>query len=116
MATAAVWTALAPWLGAARSVPPALAFLAACGLSAAAWRRRQPAAVEIGPDSFVAYSRTGAHLFQGQLTGGAQWGSALLALSATGGARRITVLVAADATGRAAFRELVVRARCAVGR
>jgi hypothetical protein len=116
MAAAAVWTALAPWLGAARAVPPTLAFLAACGLSAAAWRRRQPAVIEIGPDSFSAYSRTGARLFQGRLSGASQWGSMLLALSVEGGARRATVLVAADALGRAAFRELAVRARCAAGR
>ncbi|MFP6558490.1 hypothetical protein WJ542_09205 [Paraburkholderia sp. B3] len=116
MATAAVWTALAPWFGPARAVPPALAILAACGLSVAAWRRRQPAALEIGPDSFATYSNAGACLFQGRLTGASQWGSALLALSVQDAARRATVLVAADAVGRAAFRELAVRARCAAGR
>ncbi|WP_156954412.1 protein YgfX [Paraburkholderia acidipaludis] len=115
-ATAAVWTALSPWFGAARAVPPALAILAACGLSVVAWCRRQPTALEIGPDSFVTYSRAGARLFQGRLMGASQWGSALLALSVQGEAGRATVLVAADAVGRAAFRELAVRARCAAGR
>lgn len=115
MATAAVWTTLAPWLGALRAMPLAFAFLVACGLAAAAWRRNQPAGIEIGPDSFVAYSRDGGRLLQGRLAGASQWGGSLLALAVETGARRATVLVAADALGREAFRELAVRARCAAG-
>ncbi|WP_052420931.1 protein YgfX [Paraburkholderia ferrariae] len=116
VAAAAVWTALAPWLGIWRALPLVLAFVAACGLSAAAWRRTQPAVIEIGPDSFAAYSREGVRLLEGRLTGAAQWGGSLLALAVKAGARRATVLVAADAVGREAFRALAVRARCAAGR
>jgi hypothetical protein len=116
MATASVWTVLAPRLGALHAIPPALAFLAACCVALAAWRRTQPAVIEIGPDSFVAYSRDGARLFQGRLAGAAQWGASLLALAVQAGKRRATVLVAADAIGAEAFRELAVRARSAAGR
>jgi hypothetical protein len=116
VAAAAVWTALAPWFGSARAVPPALAMLAAGGLSLAAWCRRQSAAIEIGPDSFATWSRAGACLLRGRLTGASQWGSALLALSVQGEVRRATVLIAADAVDRAAFRKLAVEARCAAGR
>jgi hypothetical protein len=116
MATASVWTVLAPWLGALRAIPLTLAFLAACCLAVAAWRRSQPASIEIGPDSFVAYSRGGARLLQGHLAGASQWGASLLALAVRAGKRRATLLVAADAIKPEAFRELAVRARCAAGR
>ncbi len=116
MAAAAVWTALAPWLGNGRTLPLVVAFLAACGLAAVAWRRTQPAIIEIGPDSFAAYSRAGVRMVEGRLTGASQWGGSLLALAINAGTRRATVLVAADAAGRDAFRDLAVRARCAAGR
>ncbi|RQH09641.1 protein YgfX [Paraburkholderia dinghuensis] len=116
IAVAAVYTTLAPWLGAARSVLPTLAFLAVCGLAAAAWRRKQPVFVEIGSDSIAACSRDGARIERGRLTGASQWGTSLLALDLRGGKRRATVLIAADALDSEAFRALAVRARCAAGR
>lgn len=116
IAVAAVHTALAPWLGAAHAVLPTLVFFALCGLAATAWRRKQPAVIEIGPDSFVACSRNGEQIAHGRLTGASQWGTGLLALAVQGGAQRATVLVAADMLDREAFRALAVRARCAAGR
>ncbi|WP_233863789.1 protein YgfX [Paraburkholderia adhaesiva] len=116
LAVAALYTTLAPWLGAVRAVPPTLAFLAVCGLAAAAWRREQPAVIEIGPDSIAACSRHGARIAQGRLTGASQWGTSLLALDLRSGKRRATVLIAADSLDADAFRALAVRARCAAGR
>jgi hypothetical protein len=119
-AAAAVHTSLAPWLGTLAAVPPALAFLGASGLAAAAWRRSQPAVIEIGPDSLRAYARDGARMIEGRLAGAAQWGSALLILAvepgSRAGKRRTTVLVASDALDPEAFRTLAVHARCAIGR
>lgn len=116
MATAAVYTTLAPWLGAWRALPAVLAFLATGALAAAAWRRRQPAFLEIGPDSLAAYARDGACLASGRLAGASQWGAWLLALVVEQGARRTTLLIAADALPAQAFHTLAVRARSAAGR
>ncbi|MFT0169129.1 hypothetical protein ACLKMY_08890 [Paraburkholderia mimosarum] len=116
LATAAVQTALAPWLGAWRALPLTLAFFATGALAAAAWRRSQPAFLEIGPDFLAAYARDGACLATGRLAGASQWGAWLLALVVEQGARRTTVLIAADAIAPASFRALAVRARSAAGR
>ena len=116
VAVAAVYTALVPWLGAARAVFPTLVFLATCGLATAAWRRKQPAVIEIGPDWLATRSRDGTRVVQGRLTGASQWGTSLLALELRRGKRRSTVLVAADALEPDAFRTLAIRARCAAGR
>ncbi|MCP3706680.1 hypothetical protein M3I54_06725 [Paraburkholderia sp. CNPSo 3274] len=116
VATAAVYTALAPWFGAWQALPIALAFLATGGLAAAAWRRKQPAFLEIGSDFLAAYSLDGACLAAGRLAGASQWGAWLLALVVEQGARRATILVAADAAPPETFRTLAVRARSAAGR
>jgi hypothetical protein len=121
VATAAVYTTLAAWFGTWQALPITLAFLATGGLAAAAWRRRQPVILEIGPDSLAAYSRDGACLVAGRLAGASQWGAWLLALVVEQGARRTTLLVAADAVPAGAnppgtFRTLAVRARSAAGR
>ncbi|WP_321936105.1 protein YgfX [Paraburkholderia sp. J8-2] len=116
VATAAVYAALAPWLGGWQALPVTLAFLATAGLVAAAWRRKQPAFIEIGSDYLAAYSRDGACLAAGRLAGAAQWGTWLLALVVEQGARRATILVAADAVAADTFRTLAVRARSAAGR
>jgi len=116
VATAAVHTGLAPWLGASRALPLTLAFLATCALAAAAWRRRQPAFLEIGPDFLAAYARDGACVATGRLAGASQWSAWLLALVVEQGARRTTLLVAADAVAPGTFRTLAVRARSAAGR
>jgi len=116
VAVAAVYTVLEPWLGAARAVPPILVFLSVCGLAVAAWLRNQPAAIEIGPDSFAVHARNGAPIADGRLAGASQWGTSLLAIEVQGAARRTAVLVAADALDSGTFRALAVRARCAAGR
>ncbi|PXW26546.1 hypothetical protein [Paraburkholderia caballeronis] len=116
VAAAALWTALAPWLGGWRAAPATLAFAAAAGLGAVAWCRRQPHSIEIGPDGVEAFARDGARLASGRLTGCAQWGGALLVLAVGVGRSRRTLLVAADAIAPEAFRELAVRGCCASGR
>ncbi|MEM5419530.1 protein YgfX [Paraburkholderia ferrariae] len=116
VAAAAVYTALAPWLGVWQALPLALAFLATGGLAAAAWRRKQPAFLEIGSDFLAAWSCDGACLAAGRLAGASQWGAWLLALVVEQGARRTTILVAADAVPAETFRTLAVRARSAAGR
>ncbi|WP_154678062.1 protein YgfX [Paraburkholderia nodosa] len=116
VAATAVYTTLVPWFGAWQALPVTLAFLATGGLAAAAWRRKQPAFLEIGSDFLVAWSRDGACLAAGRLAGASQWGAWLLALVVEQGARRTTILVAADAIPAEAFRTLAVRARSAAGR
>ena len=115
VATAAVHTALAPWLGAWRAFPLTLAFFATGALAVAAWRRSQPAVLEIGPDFLAAYSRDGGCVTSGRLAGASQWGAWLLALVVEQGARRTTLLIAADAVAPGIFRTLAVRARSAAG-
>ncbi|CAB3794888.1 hypothetical protein LMG28688_03999 [Paraburkholderia caffeinitolerans] len=116
IATAAFFTTLAPWLGAWRALPPALALGAAGLLAFQAWRRAQPAFIEIGADRFAAFARTGAQLVDGRLLGASQWGAALLALVVEEGGRRKTLLVAADSLGAETYRILAVSARAAAGR
>ncbi|MCP3723910.1 hypothetical protein M3I53_12345 [Paraburkholderia sp. CNPSo 3272] len=116
VAATAVYTTLVPWFGAWQALPVTLAFLATGGLAAAAWRRKQPAFLEIGSDFMAAWKRDGACLAAGRLAGASQWGAWLLALVVEQGARRTTILVAADATPAEAFRTLAVRARSAAGR
>ena len=91
-------------------------FLATGGRAAAAWRRKQPAYLEIGSDFVAAWSRDGACLAAGRPAGASQWGAWLLALVVEQGARRTTILVAADAIPAETFRMLAVRARSAAGR
>lgn len=114
-AVLAVYTTLAPWLGAWRALPPALACLATGALAALRWHRRQPAFLEIGADSLVARSRDGASLAAGRIAGASQCGAWLLALVVEEGARRVTLLVAADSVSPETFRLLAVRARSAAG-
>jgi hypothetical protein len=116
MAALACYSTLAPWLGAWRALPPALALGAAGALAFAAWRRAQPAFVEIGMDRFAAFSRSGARVLDGRLLGAAQWGGALLALLVETGGRRRSVLIAADSLDAESFRLLAVAARSASGR
>jgi hypothetical protein len=116
ISVAAFFTTLAPWFGAWRALPPSLALGAAGLLALQAWRRAQPAFIEIGPDRFAAIGRTGAHLVDGRLLGASQWGGALLALVVEEGRRRKTLLVAADSLDTETVRILAVSARSASGR
>lgn len=116
IAAAAFFTTLASWLGAWCALPPALALGAAGLLAFQAWRRAQPAFIEIGTDRFAAFSRVGACLVDGRLVGASQWGAVLLALVVEAGGRRKTLLVAADSLDAESFRILAVSARSASGR
>ncbi|NLP62464.1 protein YgfX [Paraburkholderia sacchari] len=116
IATTAFFTTFAPWLGAWRALPPALALGVAGLLAFQAWRRAQPAFVEIGADRFAAFARTGVQLVDGRLLGASQWGAALLALVVEEGGRRKMLLVAADSLDAETFRILAVSARSASGR
>ncbi|QBQ97105.1 protein YgfX [Paraburkholderia pallida] len=116
IAAAALFTTLSPWLGGWRALPPTLALGAAGLLAFQAWRRAQPAFIEIGTDHFAAIARMGECLVDGRLVGAAQWGAALLALVVEAGGRRKTLLVAADSLDAETFRILAVSARGASGR
>ena len=116
IAAVAFYTTIAPWLGAWRALPPALALGAAGWLAFATWRRVQPAFIEIGTDRFAAFAGTGACLADGRLLGASQWGAALLALVVEEGVRRKTLLIAADSIDAETFRILAVSARSASGR
>lgn len=115
IASLAFYTTLASWLGAWRALPPALALGGAGGLAFAAWRRAQPAFVEIGIDRFAAFARSGSALVDGRLIGSAQWGGALLSLVVEAGGRRRNMLIAADSLDAESFRLLAVSARSASG-
>jgi len=115
IATAALWTTLAPWLGGWRATPAALAFAAAGALCVAAWCRRQPRVVQIGPDGVRAFSQDGTLVAGGPLTGYSQWGVSLLVLAVGAGRQRRVLFVAADGVPAGAFRELAVTARDAAG-
>ncbi|WP_322105110.1 protein YgfX [Paraburkholderia sp. J41] len=114
-AVLAVYSTLAPWLGAWRACPPALAVLAAGALAALRRQRRQAAFLEIGADSLSAWSHDGVRLAAGRIAGASQCGGWLLALVVETGARRTTLLIAADSVSRETFRLLAVRARSAAG-
>lgn len=116
VATAALWTTLAPWIGDGRAVPAILAFAAAGALRAVAWYRAQPLSLEIGTDGVRAYAHDGSHVASGPLTGCSQWGASLLVLVIGDARQRRRLCVAADALSAQAFRELAVRGRCAAGR
>lgn len=116
IATTAFFTTLAPWLGAWRALPLTIALGAAGMLAFQAWRRAQPAFIEIGTDRFAAFARTGAPLVDGRLLGASQWAAAFLALVVEEGGRRKTLLVAADSLDAETFRILAVSARSASGR
>ncbi|WP_322054116.1 protein YgfX [Paraburkholderia bannensis] len=116
MASLAFYTTLAQWLGLWRALPPALALGAAGGLAFAAWRRAQPAFIEVGIDRLAAFSRSGSCLVDGRPIGAAQWGGALLSLVVEAGGRRRNLLIAADSLDAESFRLLAVAARSASGR
>ncbi|NIE64917.1 protein YgfX [Burkholderia sp. Ax-1719] len=117
IATLALLVTLTPGFGGLwRALLPACSLAAAGGLAFAAWRRAQPAYIEIGIDRFAAFSRSGACLMDGRLSGAAQWGGALLSLVVEAGGQRRSLLVAADSVDAESFRLLAVAARSASGR
>jgi hypothetical protein len=115
VATAALWTTLAPWIGSLRAMPAALAFVAAGALCVAAWWRAQPRAIEFAADGIRAFDRNGACIASGLVTGCVQWGASLLVLSVGATPQRRVLFVAADAVAAGSFREIAVLGRCAKG-
>lgn len=116
IASLALYSTLAPWFGVWQALPPAFAAGAAGGLAFAAWRRAQPAFIEIGIDRFAAFSRSGTRLVDGRLSGAAQWGGAWLSLVVEASGRSRNILIAADSVDAESFRLLAVAARSASGR
>jgi hypothetical protein len=85
--------------------------VAALGLAAVRWHRRQPAAIEGRNDSLMTWDRDG-RASSWRITGCAQWGGRLLALTliAENGTTR-TLPIASDAIDPDTFRQLAVSAR-----
>jgi hypothetical protein len=127
IATLAVYTCLAPRLGAWQAAPLTLALAALLALCAARHDAAQPFALRVSMGEISAWNRAGALLARGRVVGCAQWSGRLLVLSLEpeGGrtrglalrqrARTRTMLLAADALPPAVFRELSVLGRRAAG-
>ncbi|EEA02377.1 hypothetical protein BH160DRAFT_2352 [Burkholderia sp. H160] len=125
--TLAVYTCLAPRLGALQAAPLTLALTALLALCAAKHDAAQPIALHIAMDEISAWNSAGALLARGRVVGCAQWSDRLLvlALEPKGGQRRgpalrphrhtRTMLLAADALPPTVFRELSVLGRRAAG-
>ncbi|MFT4064408.1 hypothetical protein [Paraburkholderia sp.] len=127
IATLAVYTCLAPHLGAWRAVPLTLAVAALLALCAARHDAAQPVALQIGRDEISAWNEAGTLLARGGVAGCAQWSGLLLVLALEPEGRRKRaqmrvprgcariLLLPADALPAAVFRELSVLGRRAAG-
>ncbi|MGF6738576.1 hypothetical protein [Paraburkholderia atlantica] len=127
IATLAVYTCLAPRLGAWQAAPLTLAVAALLALCAARHDAAQPAALHIATGEISAWNHAGELLARGRVVGCAQWSSRLLvlALEPEGDRRRgllrappgraRSLLLAADALPPNIFRELSVLGRRAAG-
>jgi hypothetical protein len=115
-ATLAVYTVLAPHLGAWRAVPLTLATGAFLTICAVRYERAQPVELKIGQDGLSAWNRAGSLLAQGRIVGCSQWSGRLLILTlAAESGRTHSLLLAADALAAPAFRELSVLGRRTAG-
>ncbi|MCC8394977.1 hypothetical protein LJ656_20505 [Paraburkholderia sp. MMS20-SJTR3] len=131
IATLAVYTGLAPELGAWRAIPLTFASAMLLALCAARYDAAQPAALRFGSGELSAWNRAGVLLAQGRVVGCAQWSGRLLVLalepadrspriraawpSRRAQGRSRTVLLTADALPATVFRELSVLGRHAAG-
>ncbi|WP_429484963.1 hypothetical protein [Paraburkholderia youngii] len=127
IATLAVYTCLAPRLGAWQAAALTLAVAAVLALCAARHDAAQPTALHIAMGEISAWNRAGELLARGRVVGCAQWSSRLLvlALAPESGRRRglmraplgrtRSLLLAADALPPNVFRELSVLGRRAAG-
>jgi hypothetical protein len=126
IATLAVYTCLAPRLGAWQAAPLTLAVAALLALCAARHEAAQPVALHISLDEISAWDRAGALFVRGRVVGCAQWSGRLLVLTVApeGGRRRgfalrpgspRTMLFAANTLPPNVFRELSVLGRRAAG-
>ncbi|HEX7933116.1 MAG TPA: protein YgfX [Paraburkholderia sp.] len=116
VASAAVYCAAAPWLGAWQAVPLTLAACALLTLCSVRHGRAQPVALKLGRDGLTVWGRAGAVLAQGRIAGCAHWSDRLLVLTLVPDAgRRRTLFVPADTLPAAVFRALAVRGRRRAG-
>jgi hypothetical protein len=127
IATLAVYTCLAPRLGAWQAAPLTLAVAALLALCAVRHDAAQPVALHIEMGEISAWNHAGILLARGRVVGCAQWSSRLLvlALEPEGGRRRglmraptgpkRCLLLTADALPPIVFRELSVLGRRAAG-
>jgi hypothetical protein len=125
--TLAVYTCLAPRLGAWQAAPLTLAVAALLALCVARHHLAQPVALHIAMGEISAWNRAGALLARGRVVGCAHWSGRLLVLvlEREGGQRRdstlqprartCTMLFPADALPPTVFRELSVLGRRAAG-
>ncbi|MBC8747715.1 hypothetical protein OKW43_005445 [Paraburkholderia sp. WC7.3g] len=125
--TLAIYTCVAPRLGAWQAASLTLAVAALLGLCAARHDAAQPVALHIAMDEISAWNRAGVLLARGRVVGCVQWSGRLLvlALEPKGGRRRglmraptgrvRSLLLAADALPPTVFRELSVLGRRAAG-
>jgi hypothetical protein len=125
--TLAVYTCLAPRLGAWQAAPFTLAVAALLALCAARHDAAQPVALHIAMGEISAWNCAGALLARGRVVGCAQWSGRLLVLVVEAGdgrrhgpaprphGRTRTMLLAADALPPTVFRELSVLGRRAAG-
>jgi hypothetical protein len=112
IATAAVYSCLAPRLGGWHALPLALAVLALLASSATAHASAQPRALKIGPDGLSVWGRGRDALAHGPIVGCSRWGGWLLILAvANDGGRLRRLIIAADALPDDAFRKLAVLGR-----
>ena len=127
IASLAVYTCLAPRLGAWQAAPLTLAVAALLALCAARHDAAQPVALQIALGEISAWNRAGALLARGRVVGCAQWSDHLLVLTVASGRARSrgpalrpygrarTMLLAADTLPPTVFRELSVLGRRAAG-
>ena len=125
--TLAVYTCLAPRLGAWQAAPFTLAVAALLVLCAARHDAAQPVALHIAMSEISAWNRAGALLARGRAVGCAQWSDRLLVLEVEPengrrpgptlrpDGRTRAMLLAADALPPTVFRELCVLGRRAAG-
>ncbi|WP_184047600.1 hypothetical protein [Paraburkholderia sp. MM5384-R2] len=127
IATLAVYTCLAPRVGAWQAVPLTLAVAALLMLCAARHDAAQAIALHVAMGEISAWNHAGELLARGRMVGCAQWSGRLLVLEfdPEGGrrrglmraptGRRRSLLLAADALPFTVFRELSVLGRRAAG-
>ncbi len=125
--TLAVYTCLAPRLGAGQAAPLTLALAALLALCAAKYDAAQPISLHIAKGEISAWNRAGALLARGRVVGCAQWSGRLLVLALEPNSgqgrgpalrphgRTRVILLAADALPPTLFRELSVLGRRVAG-
>jgi lysylphosphatidylglycerol synthetase-like protein (DUF2156 family) len=111
IAGAAVFVCVRGYAGVFDAAVAAIVCVAALGIAARRWMRRQPAAIDAHAETLTIRDRRG-DVRQWRIVGCAQWGGWLLALTLSadkGGTR--TLLIASDSLDSDTFRQIAVSAR-----